>query len=277
MPIPEGWKYKVDADGKRQYVGDDPILIDADGKETTLDVAKLLGDLKSANAESAERKGKIRELEAAAEAFKGIDPDKYKQYKRLADKAKALETAEGGEPAELAAKIAELEELLEEVTTERDTLSGKVSSLSERNTRLTVGRAFESDPHFAAKNGSGPLTKMAPEIGLQMFGAYCKPGDDGTVHVYRDLEHKDLIRGEDGKPAPFHDAIGKLGPQFSWWKSQQAERGGSGSGMEDGGGGGLKGRTIKSRADLRSGAEKVEFIKEHGHDAFRNLPASPST
>lgn len=163
---------------------------------------------------------------------------------------------------------------MEALSAERDSLTERVTGLSTQNHSLTVGRAFESDPHFAARNGSGPLTRMPPEIAQQMLGDYCKPGEDGSVLVYRDREHKDLIRGEDGKPAAFSDAISKLGPQFPWWKTQLADKGGSGSGMEDSGGGGLKGRSIKSKADLQAPGARSEFIKAHGHEAFRSLPPS---
>lgn len=275
MSLPEGWSYKTDESGGRQFVGDDPILIDGDGKETVLDVAKLYGDLRGANAESKSRKELIREYEEKLKAFDGVDPEEHQRLKRLAKKAKQATNASEGDPADLAAKLADLEEQIEALSAERETLNEKVTGLSTQNRELTVGRAFESDPHFAARNGSGPLTRMPPEIAQQMLGAYCKPGDNGEVLVFRDREHKDLIRGEDGKPASFSEAISKLGPQFPWWKSQLADKGGSGSSLEDAGGGsGLEGRKIKSKADLRSGSEKVAFIKQHGHEAFRDLPAT---
>jgi len=239
-----------------------PIRVDADGKEYPFGDEALdatLHNLTKANSEAAERKRKLREVESQLKHLEGIeDPEKY-----FRDANKALETVKNLDDKKLV-EAGEVENLKKSIS---ESYEKKLKEAQDEIQAKDAELYTEKVSSRFAKSQALERTVLTPDIAEAYFGKHFKI-EDGQVVGYLGDE-KIYSKENPGQYAGFDEALSMVIEQYPMKdKIMRANPGGSGTPPS----GGSFSSGTKTKKDFRGAKDKAAFIKEHGQEAFMNLP-----
>lgn len=253
-------KLKLDDQGRPVMQDGQPVYVYDDGKEVTINVAELHEKLHSLNGESAGRRKKIEELEAALSKFGGIEDP--------AAALKALETLKSIDAKKLV-DAGEVERLKADILRgAEESWAPKYQAEKDRGDKYEkllyqemIGGSFARSPFVTEKMA------IPPDIVQAAFGSHFKV-EDGRVVVYGTTGERMMSRIKIGEPAGFDEGLEALVSKHphrdTLLKSEMKPGGGAGNSP----GGGLG---VGSRSQMTP-RQKSEYISKHGKDAFLSLP-----
>lgn len=191
--------WKTDDNGTMVLTDGNPVWIEEDGTEKTVNYSAMADSLRKANREAAERKAALRELEPLKAAVEGIEdlPGFVKTAKKNAELVAAMDAkAKQGEEdmqARIAAALKPVQDKLAESENAR-------AELTSRYNAEKIGNAFAGSKYAAEKLQSAALAR---ELFARNFTV-----EDGEL-VARSATGEPLYNGE-GKPANFDEALAQL-------------------------------------------------------------------
>ena len=191
--------WKTDDNGTMVLTDGNPVWIEEDGTEKTVNYSAMADSLRKANREAAERKAALRELEPLKAAVEGIEdlPGFVKTAKKNAELVAAMDAkAKQGEEdtqARIAAALKPVQDKLAESENAR-------AELTSRYNAEKIGNAFAGSKYAAEKLQSAALAR---ELFARNFSV-----EDGEL-VARSVTGEPLYNGE-GKPANFDEALAQL-------------------------------------------------------------------
>lgn len=218
-----------------------PVYILDDETEQAMDVPAMRTSLAAANAESAERKTKVRELETQVAAFKDIDPVKAKaalatvanldngQLVAIGKVDEAKKAVEEGLKAQYESTVTELRTQLETATTE---LANTTATLQSRDLSNMFKTSATTEDGFIKSKLALPLTAVEA-----VFSQSWKFEDGKWVAYYADGNRVNSLKNL-GAPADFEEAMELLVKKHPDREAYMAGKVGGGGGANGGGGGG---------------------------------------
>lgn len=178
-----------------------PIWIgERDGatEETPIDGGRLLTKVTELNGESASRRARIRELEAEAKRFEGLDAEKASAALAKLSDLEKKGMIEAGKVDEVRAQLkTEFQTVIE--AKEREATELRQQLVADRKFKI-----FAGSPLFASQDGkSDPVTFFAPEQAMKIFGEHFD-FTDPTNPVAKWLDGKPILskknHGENADP-----------------------------------------------------------------------------
>lgn len=201
MPWEQGeipMKLKRNDDGLVVVTEDDfPVYVDEDGKDVVINVPKLQKDLKSANAESMERRKQItaldNELAELQQKYRDLDIDKAKEALKMVENLKDKDIIDAGEVEKIKTSIKEgfEKKLTDQKTDYEKLLDSRVSELKNKDSQirsLLIKGAFDSSKFLMEK------TVLTPDIAYRYFGDFFE-----VREVHGQLRAVGKFNGEDIK------------------------------------------------------------------------------
>ena len=198
-----------------------------------------------------------RQLDELNAKFKDVDPELYAQLASEHQKLKDKKLIDAGKIDELVEeRVKQLRGTLEG---ERDTFKGRYETTRSRLETVLIDNEVS---RYAVE--SGCVETALDDIVMRARAQFKLDKDDKAVA----MDGEKIVYGGDGvTPMSIKEWMGALVS-----KAPHLFKGASGGGASGGGGGGAS--NIRSKADLKSPAEKSKYIKEHGQKAFLELPAT---
>lgn len=246
--------WKVDESGA--FVKDDkgnPIFVYDGGEEKSVDVPAMSTALTKANREAADRKEKIRTLEAQIKAFEGIEdiPAFIAKAKKDADAVASFDdkqkSAEEATRARIDAATAPL--------------NAKIKDLETANA-TTLGNYHKAliDAHFGTSKYVNEKL-VNPAMVKELFSRHFSVDENGKITAKNDAGN--IIVDKDG-PAGFETALKELVEASPYKSFVLKVNNSSGSGANPSTGNNNAGKKIMSRADFDKldPASKAARMKE---------------
>lgn len=136
--------------------------------------------------------GQVTDLQKTVERFSGIDPDDYKETKRLFEEMRTKNS--GGDPKQIEAIVeSRVAEIRKQIQKDIDALSQERDKYKSQNKELTVvGKVLE----LAAPKASGDALPLIERLVRES----CDLDADGNIYA----------KGPDGKPLYAHGSTTKL-------------------------------------------------------------------
>lgn len=274
MPEPSGLKLKLDDDGHVVLRDGQPVYSDGD-REIAFDFARAKATIKELSEERDEHLGEIERL-------KRENRDVTKRYKKLEDRGgpeaaiKALDTIAGLEAEDLDAK--ELAGRVEAQEAEIHTLREQLKTKEEETATLQRDFEFKTvSDHF----GSSPIVReqlvpMPVAFWMRNFKDHFKL-ENGKLVAYYQSGRKVYSSNANtaSEPADFDDALRLIIEQDYPSEKDKFFRESGAAGSATGGESGLPrgAHGVRTRKDLKTLAQKTEFIDKEGAEAYAALPA----
>lgn len=176
-----------------------PIFVLEGGEERSVDYSAMSASLAKANREAAERKEKIRSLEAQAKAFEGIEdvPAFILKAKKDAEAVAAFDdkqkTTEESARARVEAATAPLKAQLKELEAARDNAVSKYH-------RALIDSNFGTSKYVSDELVNAALVK-------ELFSRFFSVSDEGKIVA---VGHDGNVIYDDTGPAGFESALRKL-------------------------------------------------------------------
>jgi hypothetical protein len=200
---------------------------------------------------------------AQLQQFAGIDPAEFQRLKSEAQQRAEQKAKEEGNFETLRAQMAERHEA------EKKTMQERASKLEGE-----LDLVLRQDRARAALTGKTDT----PDLLMPHILAQTKTVEDPATGRYRtvvvDAKGHVRIANSSGAEMTLDDLVAEMSaaPMYA-----PAFRGSGASGSGAAGGSGSTSHAagagaVRSKADLRTDAEKAAFITKHGAEAFRNLP-----
>jgi len=261
-------KLKLDENGNAVVQDGKPVYVHEDGKEVPFDAPAAMAKIQELNEEAKKHRLRARELNEKLQMFLDAVGDETDPGEWLEKAVKAIETVQNLDQKKLvdAGQVEALKKNLSEAYEKKLAEMQEVVKAKENQIyRLTISSAFASSPFIAEK------TTLPPDIAETYFGRHFKveEGENGEVRIVGYINGNPILsREKPGEPAPFEEAIQVIVENYPMKdRILRGTPGGSGGSGNQGGAvpGGI------TLADLRTPAEKAEFIAKHGREAFQKL------
>ena len=253
-----------------------PLVFD-DAKEDSeafgLDAIHLFSKVPALQEESKKHRLKAKDAEESLLKFDPIKDMEITDIQAALEKVKSLKAGDLTKTEEVERLKKETEEAwrikLEAAEkaydSKLDEASQTVKSKDDTIYRLTVSNRFAASAWFA---GEDPKTILTPGIAESHFRDHFKV-EDGKMIAYDNNGEMIYSRERPGEPANFDEAMSSIIDAYpDRDRILKAPAGGSGTGFNVGGGR----FSVKTKTDLKTPADKAEFIGEHGLDAWKKLP-----
>jgi hypothetical protein len=257
-------KLKLDANGHVVVQDGKPVYIDdVDNKEIAYDVDQMRKTIAIVNEESRQRRLKIDELTGSMSKHGNVTAEEvaaaFKTIEELGGAEGIAKLKEKGKVDIEAVKKSISDAYEAKLTTAGQTIAAKDNTIVD----LMVGSQFNSSEFITKK------LVIPPDMARAKFGQHFKI-ENGQVVAYMG-EHPITSRDRPGQNATFDEAMAEIVGAYPY--KEQILRGANASGGGAGGGGGPQDfGSVKSRADLKTPADKAKFISDNGLDAFKGLP-----
>jgi len=262
---------KLKLDDGNVVVKDGKPVYEVDGKDVPFDAPAARDKIK----EQAEELDDLQKTSAASTKETDKELKAWRRIGDIADVRKAVKTVAGlteqdidaaQMPGELEGLRAEREALQEQLSELTDALKGKDGEIRT----LSIGNRFGTEPWI--RENLIDAFANDPKTLEKVYGGNFKP-ENGKVVAY-DNDGKPLLvvdpETNKARPAKFSEALDVLVPS-SFRKPSGAK--GSDTSTEDvdhSGGGASR---IRTKAELKTPADKAKFISDEGLDAFQKLPS----
>lgn len=201
-----------------------------------------------------------RQLE---EQFGGIDPEEYQRLKDL----------EAHEEERKAEKKGEWDKLKEQMTTKHNEELGKRSERENKLLTALEKKTIDADAIAALNEHKGNVTLLLPHV-----KAHVRMVEEDGAFVARVVDDagNPRVNGE-GNFLTVRELVSEMRDQETYAKAFENTVKSGGGTRPDGAGEGPGGKKGVIPSDLKragmSTKDKVAFIKEHGEDAYMELPA----
>jgi len=229
---PNGGKWKLDADGKVVLNNGNPVYVQSDGTEQSVDG----GTISRLNGEAKQHRVAKEAAEAALKKFEGLDPEKARVALETVGKIDQKKLIDAGEVDKVKAEIsAQYTAQL----AEKDAL-GK--TLQQRLDQMTLATAFSQSDFIKDRIAIPP----------EMFQTYFEKNfkiEDGKIVPYDPSGSKLFSKDRMGEIANFDEAIAQLVDVYPHKNSILKANPGTGSG-NNGNGGGTGNRSTMRRGDF---------------------------
>lgn len=247
-------KLKLDENGKPVFGANKlPIYVNDDGSDYgEFDAASAVGTIKRVNAESAERRRRIDELEQSVKAFEGLDPTKARDALETVSKLDQKKLIDAGQVDVVRAEVNKVwEGKFGDLQKERDSL---VQTLHNEKIGGSFGRS-----KFVTEKLAIPV-----DIAQQFFGPRFKL-ENGEVRGYDTNGNPLYSRTKPGEPASFDEALEILVDSYPHKDSILKSKQGSGSGAPQGGSGPSGKKSLSREAFTKlSPADQMAHTKSGG-------------
>lgn len=237
-----------------------PVYVYDDGKEVVIDAEQLFGKISELNNEAKGHRLKAKELEEKLVKLGDVSPEQLMATISEIESLGGLEAIRKGVKVNVDEIKGEMNKAFEQKLQEKEKL------LQEKDGhiyKLEVSNRFKASPYINEK------LILPPDIAEATFGQNFKI-EDGRVVAYLN-GNRIFSRERAGELADFEEAIGVIVDAYSMKDRILKGTGNSGGGASSSTGKGTG--SVRSRADLKTDADKARFIKENGLDAFKQLPA----
>ncbi len=244
--------WKVDQSGNLAKQDNNPVFIDAEGKEASIDLDEInrgwAEKLGVVNRESANRRTQIKELQARVEAIGDLDLEEAKEaLKTVANyKDKDLIQAKDAEAAKAA--------ILRKAEEEKAGMAADLDKAFQTIRKLGVSNAFAHSRFFAEK------TTLTPDAAEAIFGGHYQV-EDGQV-IAHDDKGSPIYSSTSGDRANFEEAAAILWGDYPHRDHYKPSA--TGGGAPPGGSGRptTKNEVQKLEADLKAAQERKDLTAQ---------------
>lgn len=263
-------KLKLDDDGNVVVEDGKPVYVDSKGKDIPFDAAAAVAKIK----EQAEALDDLERSSGSETKQLKKDLAAWQRLGDMADVRKAVKTVAGLSendldaaqlPGQLSELSAEREALAEQLREAQEALKAKQHEIED----LALDTAFGNSP-WIRENAIDAFSQQ-PNLLRKLYGENFKVENGRVVAV--DANGKPLMTVEPEtnavRAAKFDEALEQLvGPAFRRSSTSkghdsdqpEADRGQAGP------------QTIRSKADLKTPADKAQYISKYGLEKFQKLP-----
>lgn len=226
-----------------------PIWLEDDGTEKTVNYSAMADSLRKANREAAERKAALRELEPLKAAVEGIEDvaDFVKTARKNAELVASMSEKDKQDNDRVQALIAAALKPVQDKLTESESARAELTS---RYNAEKIGNAFSGSKYAAEKLQSAALAR---ELFARNFSI-----ENGEI-VARSAKGDPLYNGE-GKPANFDEALAQLVAASPYQAMLVKGSSANGSGATPGGGGAPS--IGKKFTDCKTSAERAAWLSD---------------
>lgn len=208
---------------------------------------------------------KRKALEKEVLKYKDLDPDKAREALAKLEELGNLDPAKEADRIVAERLEAAKKQLLDRHTKEIGDRDAKVGNLTKTIESLLIDNAATS----AIAELKGAVKLLLPHVKSH---TRVREADGKYVVEVVDAEGNARIGNSKGDPMTIKDLVQEMRQSEEFGRAFEGS-GHSGGGTQHGNGGGSPQNKIKRRSELKTRADRVAFVEQHGEAAYFALPA----
>jgi hypothetical protein len=194
-----GYKLKRDAAGNVVAVGEKPVVVDDNGKETEFDVDGTIAAVKERNAQIVTMREELKPLKEQLAAFEGLDPKSARTALEVVAKLDQKQLIDAGQVDKAVQDLkAEHEKVLTKVRGELDSVKTQFKSTQ-------IGAAFANSEFLKSKVESTPVPLIQ-----SYFKEHFSLDETGNIVALDSTGKQMYSTSNPAIPAGFDEAIERL-------------------------------------------------------------------